>query len=140
TVFTTHTPVAAGNDAYPSAQVHDAIATLAGELSLPESDLIALGQSDPADNQQPFGLTQSALRMSGAANAVSRRHGEVARRMWASLWPDRGVDDVPIGHVTNGVHIPTWIGDAMRELLNRYLGRHWIERAADPEAWAGGQD
>jgi starch phosphorylase len=137
TVFTTHTPVAAGNDAYPSAQVDDAIAPLADELSVPESDVIALGRSDPADDRQPFGLTQAALRMSGSANAVSRRHGEVARAMWASLWPDRDVDAVPIGHITNGVHAPTWIGAPMRELLSRHLGGDWLERIADPETWTG---
>jgi starch phosphorylase len=134
-VFTTHTPVAAGNDAYPSAQVDDAIAPLADELSVPESDVIALGRSDPADDRQPFGLTQAALRMSCSANAVSRRHGEVARAMWASLWPDRDVDAVPIGHITNGVHAPTWVGAPMRELLSRHLGGDWLERTADPETW-----
>jgi starch phosphorylase len=136
TVFTTHTPVAAGNDAYPSSQVHDAIGALARELTLPESDLIALGRSDPADDQQAFGVTQAALRLSGAANGVSRRHGEVARRMWASLWPDRPVEEVPIGHVTNGVHVPTWIGAPMRELFERHLGSDWLARVADPGMWA----
>jgi starch phosphorylase len=136
TVFTTHTPVAAGNDTYPSSEVHDAIAPLADELSLPESELISLGRTDPGDDRQPFGVTQAALRMSGAANGVSRRHGEVARAMWAPLWPEREVDAVPIGHVTNGVHVPSWVGGPMRELLNRYLGGDWIERVADPETWA----
>jgi starch phosphorylase len=94
TAFTTHTPVAAGNDAYPASQVHDAIGVLTERLSLPEHEVIALGRTDPADDQQPFGMTQAALRMSAAANAVSRRHGDVAREMWASLWPDRPVDEV----------------------------------------------
>jgi glycogen phosphorylase len=136
TVFTTHTPVAAGNDSYPSTQVHDAIAALAKELSLPVSDAIALGRNDPGDDQQPFGVTQAALRLSGAANAVSRRHGAVARAMWAPLWPDREPEAVPIGHVTNGVHVPTWIGAPMRELLGRWLGSDWLERIEDPDTWA----
>jgi starch phosphorylase len=140
TVFTTHTPVAAGNDAYPSAQVHGAIASLTDELSVPEADVIALGRSDPGDEQQPFGVTQAALRMSRAANAVSRRHGEVARQMWSSLWPDRPVDDVPIGFVTNGVHVPTWIGAPMRELLGRHLGVDWMARVDDPATWSGVSD
>ena len=140
TVFTTHTPVAAGNDCYPPGQVHDAIGPLARELSFSESDLTALGRTDPADDQQLFGVTQAALRMSAAANAVSRRHGEVARAMWAPLWPDRGGDAVPIGHVTNGVHVPTWIGAPMLELFSRYLGEDWIERVTDPETWARVQD
>ncbi len=135
TVFTTHTPVAAGNDAYPSAQARDAIAGLTGELGIADTDVIALGRTDSADGHQPFGMTQAALRMGAAANAVSRRHGEVARAMWAPLWPERAVDEVPIGHVTNGVHIPTWIGAPMRELLDRHLGEQWIERAADQDTW-----
>ncbi len=140
TVFTTHTPVAAGNDAYPSAQVHDAIAALADELPVAESDVIALGRNDPGDAQQPFGVTQAALRLSGAANAVSRRHGEVARAMWAQLWPDRERDAVPIGYVTNGVHVPTWIGAPMGELFGRHLGHDWLERIEDPDTWARVQD
>ena len=82
-------------------------------------------------------MTQAALRMSRAANAVSRRHGEVAREMWHSLWPERAAEDVPIGHVTNGVHIPTWLGAPMRELLDRHLGEDWLRRAADPQTWDG---
>jgi starch phosphorylase len=140
TAFTTHTPVAAGNDAYPASQVHDAIGALTERLSLPEDEVIARGRTDPADDQQPFGMTQAALRMSAAANAVSRRHGEVARRMWAPLWPDRPVEEVPIGYVTNGVHAPTWVGDPMRELLDRHLGADWLERVADPEMWRGVQE
>jgi glycogen phosphorylase len=135
TVFTTHTPVAAGNDAYPPGQVHDAIAALTGELGISVTDVIALGRTDLADDRQPFGMTQAALRMSARANAVSRRHGDVARAMWAPLWPDRTVDEVPIGHVTNGVHLPTWIGGPMRDLLDRHLCEGWTERAADPDTW-----
>ena len=88
----------------------------------PSTEVIALGRTNPEDAGQPFGVTQAALRLSRAANAVSRRHGEVAREMWHALWPDRPVDEVPIGHVTNGVHFPTWVGAPMRELLDRHLG------------------
>jgi starch phosphorylase len=133
TVFTTHTPVPAGNDSYPP----EVIAPLASAVGMPVEDLIALGRTHPEDQGEKFGVTQAALRVSRAANAVSRRHGEVAREMWSALWPDRSVDEVPIGHVTNGVHFPTWVGEPMRELLARYLGEDWLERAADPEAWSG---
>jgi glycogen phosphorylase len=136
TVFTTHTPVAAGNDSYPSEQVRRAIAGMAGELAIANEDLIALGRTNPDDSGEPFGVTQAALRLSRAANGVSRRHGEVSRQMWSALWPDRAPDDVPIGHVTNGVHVPTWIGDSMRELLGRHLGADWMARVDDPETWA----
>ena len=135
TVFTTHTPVPAGNDSYPSRQVEQAIGGYVRELGWSASDVIALGRTDPEDPSEPFGVTQAALRMSRAANAVSRRHGEVAREMWHSLWPERAVEEVPIGHVTNGVHIPTWIGAPMRELLDRHLGEDWWRRAADPQTW-----
>ena len=75
--------------------------------------------------------------MSRAANAVSRRHGEVAREMWNVLWPERATEQVPIGYVTNGVHIPTWLGAPMRELLDRYLGEGWMLRAARPDDLGG---
>jgi glycogen phosphorylase len=136
TVFTTHTPVPAGNDSYPAGEIEDAASRLAAELGFSTEELLALGHDVGADAQAPFGVTQAALRMSRAANAVSRRHGEVAREMWHPLWPDRALDEVPIGHVTNGVHVPTWIGRPMRTLLDRHLPEDWIERAADPGVWA----
>jgi starch phosphorylase len=135
TVFTTHTPVPAGNDTYPVDQLERAVTRLTDELSLDRSRVIARGRTRPEDEHEPFGVTQAALRMSRAANAVSRRHGEVARDMWQALWPERPVDEVPIGHVTNGVHVPTWVGNAMHGLLDRYLGDDWLQRAADPRTW-----
>ena len=134
TVFTTHTPVPAGNDTYPPEQVQDAIGKLMAQLGCDASEVIALGRTHQTD--EDFGVTQAALRMSRAANGVSRRHGDVAREMWQTLWPDVGVDDVPIGHVTNGVHVPTWIGRAMRGLFDRHLGEGWMTRAAEPDTWA----
>jgi glycogen phosphorylase len=137
TVFTTHTPVPAGNDTYPARDVEEAIGNLLAQLSCDASAVIALGRTHPADPDEDFGVTQAALRMSRAANGVSRRHGEVAREMWKELWPDRALDDVPVGHVTNGVHVPTWIGPPIRELLDRHLGEGWITRTAEPDTWAG---
>jgi glycogen phosphorylase len=137
TVFTTHTPVPAGNDSYPAAEIEEAVGRLADELGFTTEELLALGHDVGANAHAPFGVTQAALRMSRAANAVSRRHGEVAREMWQSLWPDRALEEIPIGHVTNGVHVPTWIGRPMRELLDRHLADDWCERASDPEVWAG---
>ena len=137
TVFTTHTPVPAGNDAYPEEQALRAVHGLASELGVSASDLIAFGRTSLDETSGPFGVTQAALHLSGAANGVSRRHGAVARAMWNPLWPDRPVDEVPIGHVTNGVHIPTWLGTAIRDLLDRYLGEDWFQRAEDPTTWAG---
>jgi starch phosphorylase len=134
-IFTTHTPVPAGNDAYPPDQVRRVLAGLAAEGGCEVDALVALGQGDPNDPGEPFGMTEAALRLSRAANAVSRRHGEVARQMWHRLWPGSHPDEVPIGHVTNGVHVPTWVGGAMRELLHRHLGAGWEQRAADPRTW-----
>jgi starch phosphorylase len=140
TVFTTHTPVPAGNDTYPADQVASAIGRLASDLGTGVEELIRLGRTNPDDENEPVGVTQLALRLSRSAGAVSRRHGEVAREMWHALWPDRDVDSVPIGHVTNGVHVPTWLGPQMRELLDRYLGEGWMHRADDPSTWAGIDD
>lgn len=136
TVFTTHTPVPAGNDSYPAHEIQDAVSRLAADLGFSTEELLELGHDVGADAQAPFGVTQAALRMSRGANAVSKRHGEVAREMWQSLWPGRGVEEIPIGHVTNGVHVPTWIGRPMRELLDRHLPEGWCDNAADPEVWA----
>ncbi len=135
TVFTTHTPVPAGNDSYPADQISRALARLARASGVGEADLIRLGQTNAEDPLEPFGVTQAALRLSRAANAVSRRHGEVAREMWTELWPGRAVDEIPIGHVTNGVHVPTWLGPPMRALLDRHLGSGWLARAEDPDTW-----
>jgi starch phosphorylase len=135
--FTTHTPVPAGNDTYPADQVRATVARLCEQLGRPADELIRLGRTNPDDEDESFGVTQFALRLSDAANGVSRRHGEVARAMWHGLWPDRSLDAVPIGHVTNGVHLPTWVGAPMRELLDRHLGEGWLDRAADPVTWSG---
>jgi starch phosphorylase len=134
-IFTTHTPVPAGNDTYPAAQVVDALAGVTAELGLDADDVIRRGRTRPDDANEEFGISQFALRATRAANGVSRRHGEVARGMWNDLWPDRDVADVPIGHVTNGVHVPTWLGGPMRQLLDRHLGEGWLDRAADRATW-----
>ena len=136
TVFTTHTPVAAGNDSYPSWQLAGALGRLESELGVAQDAVLSLGRTHPDNPEEPFGVTQAALRMSRAANAVSCRHEQVAREMWSELWPGRERDEVPIGHVTNGVHFPSWIGEPMRELFDRHLGQDWTERAADPETWS----
>ncbi len=136
TIFTTHTPVPAGNDSYPAEQVRRALGNLAGELGIDVETVVGLGRSDPAAAEQPFGVTQVALRLSRAANAVSSRHGEVAREMWNGLWPERRLEAVPIGHVTNGVHVPTWIGAPIRSLLDQRLGAGWMFGDDPGAAWA----
>ncbi len=135
TVFTTHTPVPAGNDTYPAAQMAETLAGIASQMGVDPDELVRRGRTHPDESAEPFGVTQFALRSSRIANGVSARHGEVAREMWQELWPDRAVEDVPITHVTNGAHIPTWIGGPMRELLDRHLGDGWTDRAVDPSTW-----
>jgi starch phosphorylase len=135
TVFTTHTPVPAGNDTYPAAQMTETLAGIASEMGVDPGELVRRGRTHPDESAEPFGVTQFALRSSRIANGVSARHGEVAREMWQELWPDRAVEDVPITSVTNGVHIPTWIGGPMRELLDRHFGDDWFDRAVDPATW-----
>ncbi len=134
-IFTTHTPVPAGNDTYPLDQFERVAGGFADELGLGVEGLARLGRSHAEQAAEPFGLTQFALRSSAKANAVSRRHGEVARDMWSGLWPGVEPELVPIGHVTNGVHAPTWIGTPMRTLLDRHLPDGWLMRAADPAVW-----
>jgi starch phosphorylase len=136
TIFTTHTPVPAGNDTYDAGLVADTLRGITDELGVDPDQIIRRGRTNPDDGWEPFGVTQFALRASRAANGVSRRHGEVARDMWQGMWPGRAIEDVPITYVTNGVHEPTWVSRPMRELLDRHLGAGWIARAADAETWA----
>jgi starch phosphorylase len=128
TIFTTHTPVPAGNEAYGPGEILEVLGNFHERLGTDVTGLLELGRVRRGDLSEPFGITPLALRLSAAANGVSKRHGQVARDMWAEL-------DIPIGHVTNGVHVPTWMAGPMRELLDRYLGRGWQARAADPRTW-----
>ena len=135
TVFTTHTPVPAGNDTYPRERVETTLHRLADGSGAGLDGVLRLGRTHPGDEHEPFGVTQFALRASRAANGVSERHGGVSRGMWRELWPDREGDDVPITHVTNGVHVPSWVGAPMRRLLDRHLGEGWARRTLDPSAF-----
>jgi starch phosphorylase len=126
TIFTTHTPVPAGNEVFDEALVVRYVGDLAEQAGLSHDALLALGRSKGTSG---FGLTPLALRVSANANAVSELHGAVAREMWASLWPG---EEAPIGHVTNGVHLRTWIAAPLQELLES-VG----VRPAAPPAWGG---
>jgi starch phosphorylase len=134
--FTTHTPEAAGNERYAASDLDAVLGAALKEMGVELEALMQLGRTNPRDVSEPFCLTTFALRASARANAVSQRHGQVARDMWRPLWPGVVAEQVPIGHVTNGVHVPTWMAAPMRELLDRHLGPGWIERAADPATWA----
>jgi starch phosphorylase len=135
-VFTTHTPVRAGNPTYPAEELERVAGAFAQRSGIGIERLLRLGRSRPDEAGEPFGLTQLGLRTSGYANAVSRRHGEVARSMWGHLWPQAPPERVPIGAITNGVHLPTWIGAPMRMLLQRHLPAGWHAAAAEVSLWA----
>ena len=137
TVFTTHTPVAAGNEGYSREEIEPVLAQFLDELGFPRERFYETGQINPGDDHEPVNITLLSLRTSRRANAVSLRHGEVARQMWQPLWPDRQVEDVPITHVTNGVHTTTWMAAPMQALLDRHFGEDWRERESDPELWRG---
>ncbi|HWF58375.1 MAG TPA: alpha-glucan family phosphorylase [Candidatus Dormibacteraeota bacterium] len=140
TVFTTHTPVAAGNEGYDTAEIAEVMGDFPAEIGMDFNSFLQLGRTRPENPHEPFVMTPLGIKMSRSANAVSRRHGEVARQMWQPLFPERPVDTVPIGHVTNGVHVPTWMAPATRTLLDRHLADGWITRAADPQTWAAVED
>ena len=135
TVFTTHTPVGAGNEGYDTAEVAEVLGAFPEQLGMDFESFLQLGRTHPDNPNEAFVMTPLGIKMSRAANGVSRRHGETARMMWQSLFPERPIDAVPIGHVTNGVHVPTWMARRMRELLDRHLGAGWIAHADDPAVW-----
>ena len=135
TVFTTHTPIAAGNEAYAADELRHVLAALPERLHTDWEGLLRLGRSTPDQRDAPLGMTQIALRMSRAANGVSRRHGATARTMWQPLFPGCAPDAVPIGHVTNGAHVLTWMAPAMRALLDRHLGEDWPAHVTEASTW-----
>jgi starch phosphorylase len=135
TVFTTHTPVPAGHDAFPFHLVEKHFANYWDSLGLNREQFLALGEyPDPYGGTQ-FNMTALALRLSGLRNAVSKMHGNVSRSMWHSMWPDLPEDEVPITSITNGIHVPTWIAPEMDRLYSKYLGHDWREHHDDPTLW-----
>ncbi|MDE2507283.1 MAG: alpha-glucan family phosphorylase [Planctomycetota bacterium] len=137
TVFTTHTPVAAGHDRFPAPLVEENLGKLREEIHLMYDDFMALGRVYPSDANEPFCMTVLALKLSRHANGVSALHGTVSRRMWQPLYPGRGAEEVPIGHITNGVHVLSWVAPQMHLLFDRHLGTEWHKRARHPESWDG---
>ena len=134
-VFTTHTPVPAGHDRFPQHLVEEHLGPLREELGLPLHELMGLGRVYPHDNGEEFCMTVLALKASTRSNAVSSLHGQVSRAMWAGLYPGVTDDRVPIGHITNGVHVPTWLAPQMRQVYDRHLGPDWLQNAGNPAAW-----
>jgi len=137
-VFTTHTPVAAGNDEFDAALVKGAFGSdYFKELGLAEDEFLALGRVDQTNTNDRYGLTPLAIRMCRSTNGVSRKHGEVSRALWQKLWPDKqGADQIPISYITNGVHAPTWISTLLRFLIEKHVGDEWEKTLRNPDAWA----
>jgi starch phosphorylase len=133
-VFTTHTPVPAGNDEFALWLVDKYFSHMWPQLGLTRDQFVDLARHTVSWGDA-FSMPALALRMSEGRNAVSELHGRVARQMWSHLWPERKVDDVPITHITNGVHTGTWLARRMRLLYDRYLGPDWLENLDDPEIW-----
>ena len=133
TVFTTHTPVEAGHDYFPPELIDRYFGEYARALNLSRDEFLALGRSQPGEGE--FCMTVLALRFACHANGVSRLHGEVSRNMWQKLWPGMPVDEVPIGHITNGVHFPSWTSLEMKRLYDRYLGPDWRDEPANSDVW-----
>jgi starch phosphorylase len=134
-IFTTHTPVPAGHDYFPPALMDRYFADYPGILKLSRNEFLGLGRQNPANDAEEFCMTVLALRLAGHSNGVSLLHGEVSRAMWKGIWPGLPEDEVPIGSVTNGVHLRTWISLEMNQLYDRYLGPQWREEHADAKIW-----
>ena len=148
-IFTTHTPVEAGHDRFTPGLMDYAMQKYRSQLPLSANDLLALGRVNPKDNNEPFCMTVLALKFSRAANAVSELHGQVSRHMWQCLYPGKKVEEVPIGHITNGIHLLGWMKGPVRKFWRRKLtGNHetallpkvkgaydWHSEINSPELW-----
>lgn len=135
TVFTTHTPVAAGHDYFDPAQVLRYLRPMQTRLGLSDHDLLGLGRVNPDNPNEEFCMTVLALKLSRRANGVSSLHGIISRRMWHGLWPERRPSEVPIGHITNGAHVDTWLGNELSQLYSDCLGADWREHVCEPRLW-----
>ncbi|WP_319779792.1 alpha-glucan family phosphorylase [Maridesulfovibrio sp.] len=129
-IFTTHTPVPAGNDRFPADLMRPYFEPYAQTMGLAYKVFLSLGREDPHDDAEQFCMTVLALKLSRFNNGVSKLHGHVSRNMWQRVWPQYPVEDVPIGAITNGVHMPTWVATDFSLLFDRYLGPNWRE---DPD-------
>ena len=133
TVFTTHTPVAAGHDEFPPAMVKPYLKPFESIFNMSSDELVAVGQMDGASPESPFSMFILGLRMAQNINGVSKLHGKVARKMWSHVWPNRSEDETPITHVTNGIHIPTVLAPEIKRLFERHLGPQWNMGSSVPE-------
>jgi len=134
-IFTTHTPVPAGNERFDIPMMEKYFRSWPQILGISWKDFIGLGRVYPGDERETFCMTVLALKMAAYANGVAKLHGVVSRDMWKGLWPSLPLNEVPIGHVTNGVHSRTWISSGMLDLLDRYFGPHFEDKPTDLKIW-----
>jgi glycogen phosphorylase len=134
-VFTTHTPVPAGHDRFSPDLIEEHLGPLREELGITHENLMGFGREHPTDHGEPFCMTVLGLKLARRVNAVSSLHGEVSRAMWKGLYPGRPEDAVPIGHITNGVHVPSWLAPQMCRLYDRHLGVGWQQRSGSKSTW-----
>ena len=136
-IFTTHTPVPAGHDRFSADLIEEHLGPLRDQLGLSQDNLMGFGRVNSYDYGEQFCMTVLGLKLSRRANAVSSLHGEVSRAMWWSLYPEKPQDAVPIGHITNGVHVPSWLAPQMGRLYDRHLGVGWQGRSSAARTWEG---
>ncbi len=130
-VFTTHTPVPAGHDVFAPAMMEKYFSNYSKKLNLKWQDFLAMGRVDPQNNNEPFSMTNLALRLSTFRNGVSKLHGEISREMCNNIWNGVPSHEVPITSITNGIHVKSWISHDMSELFERYLGADWMEQPSE---------
>ncbi len=134
-IFTTHTPVPAGHDRFSPDLIEEHLGPLRDELGISHENLMGFGREHPTDHGETFCMTVLGLKLARRVNAVSSLHGEVSRAMWKGLYPGRSEDAVPIGHITNGVHVPSWLAPQMFRLYDRHLGVDWQKRSGSKSTW-----
>ena len=136
-VFTTHTPVPAGHDRFEADLIEEHLGPLRDAMRISHEALMAMGRENPWNSDEEFCMTVLGLKLSRRANAVSSLHGQVSRAMWKGLAPGQGEEAVPIGHITNGVHVPTWLAPQMHKLYERHLGAGWDDHSSEAQSWQG---
>ncbi|OAI44067.1 hypothetical protein AYO38_02235 [bacterium SCGC AG-212-C10] len=136
TVFTTHTAVAAGIDLFPPELMRKYLASYYEAMGIDERTFLGLGRINSHDDHEPFSMALLGLRLSGFRNGVSKLHGTVSRKLWSAAWPDLPQEEIPIDSVTNGVHLPTWVGHDMAHVYDSFAGEHWRDDPTDRTSWA----
>ena len=134
-IFTTHTPVPAGHDYFSPGLMDRYLGEYMSRCGLSRWEFLGLGRQNPHNDAEEFCMTVLALRLAASSNGVSKLHGKVSRQMWKAIWPGVSEGEIPIGHITNGVHFRSWISYEMNQLYDRYLGPQWREEHADSKLW-----